>query len=335
MKTPLLNIALLGCGRWAQTAHLPLITSSKHIENITLSGVLTPEEGAMLAKRYGVTYTHDWKKVVQDPTVHAVVISTPHQLHYEQIKESLLNNKHVHVDKPPTLRLAELEELIMLAQEKGLFLSVHAQMKYMPGISNLQRILRSEFSSIYQVNGYFWQKIFDDYKDSWRANNSLSGGGIMIDSGYHIIDTVHYIVDSLQPTAPTYLSHSGVRNASDAVGLLTYTQNGSIISISAIRGAPKMSQRQRIEIFGDAGYLEFQVSKSEHGGDSAKLIYQRTDGKYEEASYDIGEDYLSDPLHIFIESIYSENKLMISEMRQNLKIAYSVVKVLDGAYRQP
>src|SRR5690606_18312768 len=100
--------------------------------------------------------------------------------------------------KPPTLSYDQFVEVRDIARKKHLLFSVHAQMKYMPGIARVRRIIESDFSVIYQINGYFWQKLFDDFAGSWRSVPELAGGGIMVDSGYHTIDTMHYLLNTYQ-----------------------------------------------------------------------------------------------------------------------------------------
>lgn len=335
MKILKINIGLVGCGRWAQNTHVPYIMSSNAIGKKYLSGVITEEEGQGMADKLNFDhYIHDWKELARSEKISAAIISTPHQFHYEQIKTFLENGKHVHVDKPPTLLHSQFIELVELANHNDLIFSVHAQMKYMPGMSKVRNILASNFSSIYQVSGYFWQKLFDDFKGSWRADKHLSGGGIMVDSGYHTIDTVHYLLNMYNPTNLTFLSHVGPRNSSDTVGLLTYKQKDTIISVSAIRGAPKMTQQQRIEIFGDAGYIEFKLVKGQEK-DRSIVAFQKINGEFETYNYEIDNAHDSDPLEMFIEVLLSKNRHMLNEINYNVKISGSVVKVLDSAYNKP
>lgn len=329
-----LTVGLIGCGRWAQAAHIPLLKRSSTVGDIIVSGVITPQEGRDLVKRLNLTkYEHDWQKAIENPSIDLVIISTPHQLHFDQIKACLLSGKHVHVDKPPTLSYAQFDEVRKIARQNNLIFSVHAQMKYMPGILRVKRIIESNFSAIYQVNGYFWQKLFDDFQGSWRSNPTLSGGGIMVDSGYHTIDTIHYLLNTFKPSEPNFLSHAGTRNASDTVGLLTYRQDNTIVSVSAIRGAPKATQRQRIEIFGDGGYVEFRLQKGVNE-EHVTIQYQKMDGTREDYEYNLTNDYLSDPLHMFLEAISTGNAHMRDEIERNLDISGSAVKVLDGAYKK-
>jgi predicted dehydrogenase len=331
MKT---KIALVGCGMWAQSVHVPFLRSRDDIELTVLTGVLTEAEGQELADEFGFTqYVHSWKEIADNSDIDAVIISTPHALHAEQIERFLRGGKHVHVDKPPTLKSSQLIKFKEYAYANNLLLSVHAQMKYMPGLDKVRSIMASNFSDIYQVNAYIWQKLFGDFKGSWRAEANIAGGGIMMDSGYHMIDTVHYLLKNKRSVMPHFLAHIGARNASDTVGLLTYALEDTIISISSIRGAPKSIQGQRIEIFGDEGYIEFKVTKDgDH--DVSTVLYQDMAGKNQVFTYPHAVDYRADPLHMFIEALDKRNPYIVSEIESNLRVSISVIEILEKAYKK-
>lgn len=327
-----LKIALIGCGMWAQSTHIPFLSAHDNVELSVLSGVLTEKEGRELADKFGFqAYVHSWQDVADNMDLDAVIISTPHVFHAEQIERFLRGGKHVHVDKPPTLKSAQLIKLRDYANANDLLLSVHAQMKYMPGIHKVKSLMATHFSDIYQVNAYIWQKLFGDFKHSWRSESKLSGGGIMMDSGYHMIDTVHYLLKNKRSVEPHFLAHNGARNASDTVGLLTYALEETIVSISSIRGAPKNIQGQRIEIFGDEGYIEFKVTKNDDH-DVATVLYQDLSGANQVFTYPRLTEYKSEPLNMFIEALLKSNPYIISEIASNVKVSASVIEILEKAY---
>lgn len=66
-----------------------------------------------------VAHAHE---VYADPDVDAVVIAVPNTLHYEHIKQALGAGKHVHCEYPLTQTLEQYDELVALAQERGLVL---------------------------------------------------------------------------------------------------------------------------------------------------------------------------------------------------------------------
>jgi predicted dehydrogenase len=73
--------------------------------------------------------------------IDAVVIATPVPTHYPLAKEALEAGKHVFVEKPPAMRAAEMEELIGLAEARGLVLMPGHLLLYHPGVQKLKELV--------------------------------------------------------------------------------------------------------------------------------------------------------------------------------------------------
>ena len=86
--------------------------------------------------------TDDYGSLLQDPEVQAIVIATPATTHYDLAKRAILNGKHVFVEKPLTLDIAQAAKLVDLAQQNGIKLMVGHLMEYHPAIGMLKDMIR-------------------------------------------------------------------------------------------------------------------------------------------------------------------------------------------------
>ena len=86
--------------------------------------------------------TDDYGSLLQNPEVQAIVIATPAATHYDLAKQAILNGKHVFVEKPLTLDIAQAAELVELAQQNGIKLMVGHLMEYHPAIGMLKDMIR-------------------------------------------------------------------------------------------------------------------------------------------------------------------------------------------------
>ena len=94
-----------------------------------------------LGRRHaGARLTTDVDELLADETVEAVVIATPVPTHHELAKRALEAGKHVFVEKPPAMRGPEMEELVALAEERGLVLMPGHLLLYHPGIRMLKEL---------------------------------------------------------------------------------------------------------------------------------------------------------------------------------------------------
>ena len=78
--------------------------------------------------------TADFDELLADPELDAVVIATPVPTHYALAKQALEAGKHVLVEKPPAMRGDEMDELVVLAEERDLVLMPGHLLLYHPGV---------------------------------------------------------------------------------------------------------------------------------------------------------------------------------------------------------
>jgi predicted dehydrogenase len=100
------------------------------------------ERRAGFARRYPLARaTGAFAEVLDDPEVEAVVIATPVPTHYALAKQALEAGKHVFVEKPPSMRAAEMEELVALSETTGKILMPGHLLLYHPGVAKLKELV--------------------------------------------------------------------------------------------------------------------------------------------------------------------------------------------------
>jgi predicted dehydrogenase len=100
----------------------------------------------------GMTITTDYGALLNDPEVEAVIVTTPTPAHYELARAALLSGRHVFVEKPITLAVAEAEDLVALAQERGRVLMVGHLLMYHPAVTRLKQLVDGgELGDVYYL----------------------------------------------------------------------------------------------------------------------------------------------------------------------------------------
>ena len=100
------------------------------------------ERRSEVSRRYPrARVTASFEETLADHSVDAIVIATPVPTHYELAKQALEAGKHVFVEKPPAMRAAEMEELVSLAEERGLVLMPGHLLLYHPGLRKVKELL--------------------------------------------------------------------------------------------------------------------------------------------------------------------------------------------------
>ncbi len=133
-------VAVVGCGNWGRNI----------VRNLNKLGVLNtvcdivPETLELLKKEHpSVNTSSDINKVLSSSDVKAVAIASSAVSHYELVKKALLSDKDVFVEKPLALNIAEAEELVGLAVEKGRILMVGHILQYHPAVIRLKELVDS------------------------------------------------------------------------------------------------------------------------------------------------------------------------------------------------
>ncbi len=138
-----LRFAVIGWGYWGPKL-------ARNLESLAAASVTTViDSDPFRLESLPVNQYNSWVRKsteVQDAfraDIDGVVIATPVRTHYQFAKEALLHNKHVLVEKPLTASVAEAEELVALARERGRILMVGHTFEYSPAVNELRKLVRS------------------------------------------------------------------------------------------------------------------------------------------------------------------------------------------------
>jgi predicted dehydrogenase len=183
MHTPI-RTALIGHGYVGRTFHAPLIRAERGLELVAI-GTRQPETA--IACGPGVRLEPDYAALATDAAVDLVVIATPNDTHHPLARAALQAGKHVVIDKPFTVSLAEADDLIALAQRQGRLLSVFHNRRWDGDFLSLQAHIAS--GALGEVRELISR--FDRFepvpRDRWRERPG-PGAGLWFDLGPHLID---------------------------------------------------------------------------------------------------------------------------------------------------
>ncbi|MFI8688175.1 oxidoreductase [Rossellomorea sp. NPDC077527] len=178
-----IKVGLAGYGFSGQSFHRPLLS---HLKEFQIEAVLSSNEEKVLNDIEGTTVVSSLEELLQKD-IELVVITTPNHLHYSMIKQSLLSGKHVIVEKPFVTNSKEGEELLALAKEKGLHLSVFHNRRWDADFLTIQQLLKQEaLGQIYTYEAHF-DRFRPAIKDRWKENK-IEGAGVLYDLGSHLLD---------------------------------------------------------------------------------------------------------------------------------------------------
>ncbi|NIA21579.1 MAG: Gfo/Idh/MocA family oxidoreductase [Anaerolineaceae bacterium] len=136
----MINVAVIGAGGWGKN----LIRNFAGLSACRLK-VICDLDADKLARNEGlypgVETTRDMAAPMAGDGIDAVVIATPAPTHFALARQALEAGKHVYVEKPMTLAVAEAEELVRLAEARGRKLMVGHLLEYHPCVRKLKALI--------------------------------------------------------------------------------------------------------------------------------------------------------------------------------------------------
>jgi predicted dehydrogenase len=183
---PPLRIGAIGAGGFGLFA----LQQFLQVPGVRLAGIAgTYREAALaVARRFGVPDLVEVEALLASPEVDLVYIATPPSLHYPQALAALQAGKHVLVEKPLALTLAQADELVALAQAKGLLCVANLMQRYNPLFDSVQKLVESGALGEC-LHGWFENYASDEglRAGHWFWDRAISGG-IFIEHGVHFFD---------------------------------------------------------------------------------------------------------------------------------------------------
>lgn len=127
------RIGIIGTGRITGR----FLMESKSVSGVSVQGVYNPhvESAKRFAKKYGIEVYETKERFFENTDV--IYVASPHETHYEYVKEALLHDKHVLCEKPFTLKKEQAEELFAIAKERNRILFEGIKTAYCPGFNKL------------------------------------------------------------------------------------------------------------------------------------------------------------------------------------------------------
>lgn len=198
------NVAFIGTGG-VSAGHIKRMRDNPSARIVALCDTnkkALKERAKLVGKK--LPFYSDYDAMLAKEDLDAVVICTPHTLHYQQAADCLDRGINVLVEKPMVCTVERAEKLLTKAEETNKTLMVSYQRHYQPEyLWAHNAIQRGELGRIFYVSSYLSQN-WAGITATWRGRRALSGGGELMDSGSHIVDIVCYL-SQVKPVEVTAL----------------------------------------------------------------------------------------------------------------------------------
>lgn len=219
MKHTMAIIGFGGMGGW----HAENVSS--RIEEIIVKGVYDIRDEALIKAKEKELYVYSTiDELLQDKEIELVTIATPNDKHKEYAVMCLRAGKHVICEKPVTMNVAELEEIIEVSKEVGKIFSIHQNRRWDKDYVTIKTILNSKSIG----KPYFIESRVQGSRGAmhgWRGHK-INGGGMVLDWGVHLIDQFLNLIDEKVVSVTAHLLNLYSDEVDDNIKIMLRFENG-------------------------------------------------------------------------------------------------------------
>ena len=185
--------AIVGAGHVAIHGHVPGWRARPDVEIVAAADPRADARAELEAALPGVAWHASLDSLLEDASLDFVDVCSPPAAHAAAIRAALERGLHVLCEKPLVLDPEELRVLADLAARRGRALAAVHNWRFAPPVALATELVRS--GAVGRVRRCFWQVLRERPSvaavkpglPNWRLDPALSGGGILVDHGWHAI----------------------------------------------------------------------------------------------------------------------------------------------------
>ena len=251
----MLGVAILGSGMIADY-HQQAVAAHDDLKLVAVSHYDEAKFDA-ISRKFGVPCLR-FEDALRHPELDIVCICTPSGQHAAQVVAAAGANKHVLVEKPMALSLADADAMIAACERAGAQLGVTLQRRAEPLFKQVKEALDAGDLGDLTLASITLPYVRDEAyyaQAGWRGTWALDGGGVLMNQGIHLVDLlVWYMGDPLSVKASAKTLHRKVEVEDVLVATLEFA-NGALATVTATTtAAPGFPHR--LEIYGTGGGIQ-------------------------------------------------------------------------------
>ncbi len=330
MKKRILKTAIIGFGKMGRIRAL----SVKKRQDVKLIAVCDTNKKNRPGK---VAFFENYKKVLScKPDI--VFVCTPNRFLPEIVCFFVQNNVHVFCEKPPGRSKEDVEKMLRAEKRnRGVKLKFGFNHRYHQAVLDAKSIIsRGRMGKILWMRGVYGKGGGSRYDKAWRNNRSISGGGILIDQGIHMVDLFRLFAGEFTEVKSMITTLFWPVGVEDNAFALLKSREGQIAFLHS--SATQWQYKFLLDIYLERGYVAISgilSSTRNYGRESLKIarcIYDREGyplpNPEETLSY-YEEDHSWDAeLEEFVHSVMNDAPVKVGTCSD----AYNTMKLIEKIY---
>ncbi len=320
---PEIKVGLIGAGGIAG-AHIR--GYREHAARIGITAVADVSEAAVAARaeELGATPYADYRQMLEAEELDAVDICLPHHLHRDAIVAAAEAGKHILCEKPLCLTAAEAADVRVAVSAAGVTLMCAHNQLFLPAVAKAKELLEAgTIGTVYEVRTT--DSFYNDFDPStmgWRASAATSGGGELIDTGYHPTYLLLHLAGGKPVEATAMLSTHRLKfmEGEDSAQVLVRFDNGVVGQLVTSWAYQPAAVTERFSVVGSEGALH---------SDGNSLTVRRRAGEVETIELEPVDGFVAEIGH-FADSLLGKTRPLHTE-EEGIAVLGILLAAYEGA----
>lgn len=233
MSAKPVKAAVLGIGWWSDV----LTDAVKRGTSVEIVSCYTRSEDKRkaFAQKYGCKAAGSYEEILKDPSIEAIINTTPNGVHLETTAQAASAGKHVFLDKPIANTVAEGLQIAEVAKKHDIVLSLGYQRRREGHFRWIKKeIDEGRFGKLVQAEGNISRDRLGKIDlASWRYQASGMPGGVMLQIGIHYVDVLEYLMGPVRRVTGRSAQLVLPGDNPDVANLILEHENGAISNLTA------------------------------------------------------------------------------------------------------
>jgi predicted dehydrogenase len=318
-----IKVGLIGGGGIVD-AHIRGYRAYADLIEVTAVADVIDETARRRAAELGAAAYTDFRQMILEADLDAVDICLPHHLHAEAIVSAAQAGKHILCEKPLCLTVEQANQVQQAVRTAGVTLMCAHNQLFLPAVSRARQLLDQDIlGTVYEVR--ITDTFYNDFNPKnmgWRATAATSGGGELMDTGYHPTYLMLHLAGGSAVEATALLSRHRLRfmDSEDSAQVLVRFDNGIVGHLVTSWAYDPPPGTERFSVVGERGSL--------HSDGTSLTVTLRGSGS-QTYDFEAVDSYVSEIGH-FADCLRSGTRPLHTE-REGIDVLCLILAAYEGA----
>jgi predicted dehydrogenase len=262
-----LKVGIIG-GGWPGRAHASGYRAASGFKIVAVADLIPQRRAQLIAECGPLREFGDAKELIADKSIDVVSVCLPTYLHAPVASAALRSGKHVVCEKPPAMNAKEARKLARAASNSGKVLMYSVQRRF-GGAEQAahQAIGKGYAGNVFHARASWTRTRGIPIGTGWFTDKSKSGGGALIDVGFHVLDLAWYLLGQPKPLTAFGATHQRFKDLApkqasydveDSAFAIVRFEGGKTLELASswALNQPPQQQGTLCRLYGDKGAVD-------------------------------------------------------------------------------